>query len=182
MLTRKDALLINGKHGQGNHSTKMGADKSAQNTPKFICPNFLPKPKILGSRWKKASNGFLSSWGDWSSRTPHPPGSNSPVLMVAPLCTWKVSTEEFWKGLDIVCVSSYSKTKLCHTWVCLLGWAKQDLWGLEQSHSVWGHSITKWKKEGGGGSRKSRLGHMTKGKYHVKCPKLSTRGWRGSFK
>ena len=26
---------------------------------------------------------------------PDPPGSNSPVLMVAPLCTWKVSTEEF---------------------------------------------------------------------------------------
>ena len=32
----------------GTHSTKMGADKSAKNTPnvpKFICPICLPKPK-----------------------------------------------------------------------------------------------------------------------------------------
>ena len=42
---------MNGKHGQGTHFTKMGADKSAENTPnapKFICPNCLPKPKSLG--------------------------------------------------------------------------------------------------------------------------------------
>ena len=34
---------MNGKHGQGTHSTKMGANKSAENNPnapKFICPNF----------------------------------------------------------------------------------------------------------------------------------------------
>lgn len=33
--------MINGKHGQGTHCTKMGADKSAENTtnaPKFIYP------------------------------------------------------------------------------------------------------------------------------------------------
>jgi hypothetical protein len=33
------------------HSTKMGADKLAENTPnaqKFIFQNCLPKPKILG--------------------------------------------------------------------------------------------------------------------------------------
>ena len=33
------------KHGQGTHSTKMGADKSAENTPnppKFNCP----RPKV----------------------------------------------------------------------------------------------------------------------------------------
>jgi hypothetical protein len=43
--------LINGKHGQEAHSTKMGADKLAKNipnVPKFICPIFLSKPKSLG--------------------------------------------------------------------------------------------------------------------------------------
>ena len=37
-------LLINGKHGQGTHSIKMGANGLAENTqnaPKFICP--IPK-------------------------------------------------------------------------------------------------------------------------------------------
>ena len=43
---------MNGKHGQETHSTKTGADKSAEtnpNSPKFICSNCLPKvpsPKI----------------------------------------------------------------------------------------------------------------------------------------
>ena len=39
-----------GKHGQGTHNTKMGADKWAENTPKFICPICLLKPKSLGFR------------------------------------------------------------------------------------------------------------------------------------
>jgi hypothetical protein len=42
---------VSGKHIQGNHITKMGADKSAKNipnTPKFTCPNCLPKHKSLG--------------------------------------------------------------------------------------------------------------------------------------
>ena len=42
--------------GQGTHSTKMGADKLAENTqnaPKFICPNCLPKPKSLGFQYKR---------------------------------------------------------------------------------------------------------------------------------
>ena len=46
-------LLINGKHGQGTHNTKMGTVSSAENTPnalKFICPICLPKPKSLGFR------------------------------------------------------------------------------------------------------------------------------------
>ena len=33
-------MVYYGKHGQGTHSTKMGADKSAENTPnapKFVC-------------------------------------------------------------------------------------------------------------------------------------------------
>ena len=45
--------MINGKHGQGAHCTKFGADKSAENTPnapKFTCPNCLPMPKRLGFR------------------------------------------------------------------------------------------------------------------------------------
>ena len=43
--------MINGKHGQGTHSTKMGADKLAENTPnapKCFGPICLPKPKSLG--------------------------------------------------------------------------------------------------------------------------------------
>ena len=55
--------MINGKHGQGTHITKMGADKSAENTPtapKFICPICLPRPKSLGFWWKKASSGVYS--------------------------------------------------------------------------------------------------------------------------
>ena len=43
----------NGAHTVTNLSTKMGADKLAENTPnapKFIGPNCLPKPKSLGFR------------------------------------------------------------------------------------------------------------------------------------
>ena len=37
------------------------------------------------------------------------------------------------------------------------------------------HSITKWtRREGEGVSRNSRLGHVTKGRCHAKCPQLST--------
>jgi hypothetical protein len=42
--------LINGIHGQGTHSTNMGADSLAKNTPnapKCICQICLPKPKSL---------------------------------------------------------------------------------------------------------------------------------------
>ena len=35
------------------------------------------------------------------------------------------------------------------------------------------------KKKVGGVSRKSMIGHVTKGRYHVKCPQLSTQGGRG---
>ena len=41
----------------------MGVDKLVKNTPnapKFICPNCLPKPKILGFWWKKDSLGVRS--------------------------------------------------------------------------------------------------------------------------
>ena len=44
-------------------STKMGANKFAENTPnapKFICPICLPKPKKLGFQWKTASLGIHS--------------------------------------------------------------------------------------------------------------------------
>ena len=42
----KAKWLNNGKHGQGTHCTKMGADSLAKNTsnaPEFICPS----PKVL---------------------------------------------------------------------------------------------------------------------------------------
>jgi hypothetical protein len=42
---------INGKHGQGTHSTQIGTDKLAENTPntpKFIALNYLPNSKSLG--------------------------------------------------------------------------------------------------------------------------------------
>ena len=43
--------------GEETHSTKMGADKLAKNTPndpKLICPNCLPKsPKVLDFNEKK---------------------------------------------------------------------------------------------------------------------------------
>ena len=35
------------------------------------------------------------------------------------------------------------------------------------------------KKRGEGVSRKSMDGHVKKGRYHVKCPQLSTRGGGG---
>ena len=47
--------MINEKHWKGTHSTSIGADKLAENTlntPKFICPNCLSKPKNLGFRKK----------------------------------------------------------------------------------------------------------------------------------
>ena len=34
------------KIGQGTHSTKMGADKSAEDTPKLNYPNCLPNPNV----------------------------------------------------------------------------------------------------------------------------------------
>ena len=40
--------MWDGKHGQGTHSTKMGADSLAENTPNFpelIWPISLAKPK-----------------------------------------------------------------------------------------------------------------------------------------
>jgi hypothetical protein len=53
----------NGKHEQGTHSAKMGADKMFENTSnalKFCCPNCLSKPKILDFDEKNASLGVRS--------------------------------------------------------------------------------------------------------------------------
>ena len=66
--------MINGKHGQGTHSTKMGADKLAENTPnapKYICPICLPKPKSLGFL-KKAYTGCPLSveWEKYKDKMP----------------------------------------------------------------------------------------------------------------
>ena len=54
--------MINGKHGKGTHSTKKGADKSAENTPKVFDPICLPKPKSLGFSKKKLSLSDRSPW------------------------------------------------------------------------------------------------------------------------
>ena len=48
--------MINGKHGQGIHCTKLGADSLAKNTlnaPEFICPICLPNPKVLDFNEKR---------------------------------------------------------------------------------------------------------------------------------
>jgi hypothetical protein len=45
--------LNNEKHGKWTHSTKMVVESSAQNTPKFICPICLPKPKVWDFNEKK---------------------------------------------------------------------------------------------------------------------------------
>ena len=49
-----------GKHRQMTHITKMGADRLAKNTPKFIYTNCLAKPKILAFQWKQSSSGVCS--------------------------------------------------------------------------------------------------------------------------
>ena len=56
--------MITEKHIQGTHSTKIGADKSAENAPndpKLIYPNCLPKPKNLEFRWKKKASFSVRS-------------------------------------------------------------------------------------------------------------------------
>ena len=47
--------------------------------------------------------------------------------------------------------------------------------------AIWDHSITYLRRleEREGVCRKPTLGHVTKGRYHVKCPHLSTRGGEG---
>ena len=45
---------------QGHHSTKMGADKLAENTPKIFGPILLFKPKSLGFSKKNVSLGARS--------------------------------------------------------------------------------------------------------------------------
>ena len=55
--------MINGKHGQGTHSTKRDADKLAYNTPnapKNFSPLCLPTPRIMEFS-KKAFSGCLQS-------------------------------------------------------------------------------------------------------------------------
>ena len=56
-------MNINGKHGHGTHSTKIGADKLAQNTPnapKLICPS----PKVWDFDEKRLHWAFIVSEPD----------------------------------------------------------------------------------------------------------------------
>ena len=50
--------MINGKHGQGTHSTKMGANKSAE-TPKIYLPKLSDQAKKFGIMMKKGFIGRL---------------------------------------------------------------------------------------------------------------------------
>ena len=63
--------MINGKHGQETHRTKMGADKSAENTPN-VAQNFgpicLPKPQNSGFSKKTLSLCVHSPWFATSHR------------------------------------------------------------------------------------------------------------------
>ena len=46
--------MINEKHGQGTHSTKIGADRLTENTkdaPEFM--EFIPSPKVLDFNEKR---------------------------------------------------------------------------------------------------------------------------------
>ena len=56
---RNNGQILNGEHGQGTHSTKMGADSLAENSlnaSKKFSPKCLPKPKSL-KFLKKALSG-----------------------------------------------------------------------------------------------------------------------------
>ena len=53
--------MINGKHGQGTHSTKMGEDRSTKNTPnapKFVVPNCLPKSPQNRLHWTSVVRAY----------------------------------------------------------------------------------------------------------------------------
>ena len=58
--------------------------------------------------------------------------------------------------------------------------ASLSLGGSLFNYTIRGHSITTWTRRGWEEvSRMSTLGHVTKGRYHVKYPKLSTQGGEG---
>ena len=49
--------------GKGLTVTKISADSSAENTPntpEFICPICMPKPKSSGFKWNKSKSKYIS--------------------------------------------------------------------------------------------------------------------------
>ena len=57
--------MVNGKHGQETHITKMGADQSAKNTPnapKNVWSNLSAQAQKFEIFEKKLSTGVRSSW------------------------------------------------------------------------------------------------------------------------
>ena len=51
--------MINGKHGQGTHSTKMGADKWTENTPNAP-KSYLPELSAHGQKFRNSmKKGFI---------------------------------------------------------------------------------------------------------------------------
>ena len=55
--------------------------------------------------------------------------------------------------------------------------SRQQLTGLCRNMGSFNNYVDKKRREGV--IRKSTLGHVTKARYHVKCPQLSTRGGEG---
>ena len=55
--------------------------------------------------------------------------------------------------------------------------SRQQLTGLCRNKGSFNNYVDKKRREGV--SKKSTLGHVTKARYHVKCPQLSTRGGGG---
>ena len=63
VFCRNNGWISNGKHGQGTHSTIMGADSPAKNTPnalKISAQNVCPSPKFQEFWKKKLSLGVHS--------------------------------------------------------------------------------------------------------------------------
>ena len=78
----------------------MGGDesaKNAENAPKFICLNCLPKPEGLGFRLKKASLGVRSpclKWPATLAQAVAPPFFSSKMLL--PVRTFQGTRTRFY--------------------------------------------------------------------------------------
>ena len=111
---------INGKHRQGNLSTKMRADEPAENTPND--PKFLSKSKSLGFWWKKALLGVCSPWFCPSSRTI----GQIRVEMIKECTSAKnacILTQESWAHINwiyLACQFEWSKKNFNESWYIFL--------------------------------------------------------------
>ena len=128
--------MINGKHGQKTHSTKMGADELAENTPnaeKFICPICLPMPKSLGFGWKKASSGVCNPWfvqyiipnlhgcyNSWFSK--------QKLEKACCICSWRKKAIQLWSLWLQIFSKGWLESECCNcSW---RKWASIQMWSL----------------------------------------------------